>query len=65
MLQTELLVEEQVGKSDEGLRLAAALAAVLLEYRQQRREAAADSPAPAGGPRWRMMARFEQLQGPQ
>lgn len=63
MLQTEILTEEQVGRNDEDLMLAAALAAVLLEFRQHRRETAADGPAPAGGARWRMMARFEQLQG--
>jgi hypothetical protein len=63
MPHTERLTEEQVGMGEESLRLAAVLAAVLLEYRQQRSETSAGGLAPETGVRWRMLARMEQLQG--
>jgi hypothetical protein len=63
MLRTELLTEENVAQDDEGLMLAAALAAALLEYRRHKGERAADRLEPGIGVRWRLMARLDQLQG--
>jgi hypothetical protein len=63
MLRTELLTEENVAHDDEGLVVAAALAAALLEYRRHKGETATEELEPGGGARWRLMARLDQLQG--
>jgi hypothetical protein len=62
MQQTDFLVEAHI-EPDERLELLAAVAAVLLEY-QQVKGADPRMWRPSARGQWRMLARWEQLQGP-
>ena len=63
MQETDLLVEEMQTEPEERLELLAAVAPVLLEYQQASR-ADPRMRRPSARAQWRMLARWEQLQGP-
>jgi hypothetical protein len=62
--ESKLATEEAPGIGlDEGPLLAAAVAAALVEYRRHVKQYAGHSNLEGSGSNWRMVTRFEQLQG--
>lgn len=62
MAKPDTVVEEEPrGEPEEGVLLAVALAAALVEYRQHRERQNGHSSPGRNGTNWRMMSRWEQL----